>query len=155
MQRIEPTLLQSAKTLPVGEGWTYEPKPNGWRAVGCVGEKVTLLSRHGTDHTDEFPDVVNELAEAVSGQNVIVDGELVGLSPDGHEDFRELSKGRRARVAHFIFDVLAVDGELVIHRPLRVRRKILDVIFAQQEHIYRIPFDTDRDAVIADARKGG
>jgi ATP-dependent DNA ligase len=38
------------------EGWVYEEKVDGWRMLAYKdGAKVTLVSRHGRDHTTRFP----------------------------------------------------------------------------------------------------
>src|SRR5262245_1624836 len=53
--RYEPMLATSAEALPEGEGWTYEPKWDGYRAIVTVtGGDAKLTSRRGNDLTERF-----------------------------------------------------------------------------------------------------
>ena len=45
---IEPQLARGKPELPVGDGWVYEPKYDGFRAIAFVdGDEVTIQSRSG------------------------------------------------------------------------------------------------------------
>ena len=45
---VLPQLARSAKTLPTGDGWSYEPKWDGFRSIAFVdGADVYLQSRNG------------------------------------------------------------------------------------------------------------
>ena len=53
-----PQLAKSAKTLPTGDGWVYEPKFDGFRALAFVdGDAVELQSRNGKTLTRYFPEL--------------------------------------------------------------------------------------------------
>ena len=79
---IQPQLALSRKVLPEGEDWVYEPKYDGFRALAFVdGDDVYLQSRGGKPLRRYFPEV-----EFPEGRYVL-DGELVILGEDGHEEF--------------------------------------------------------------------
>ena len=43
---VEPQLARSAKQLPLGEQWAYEPKFDGFRAIAFVdGDEAYIQSR--------------------------------------------------------------------------------------------------------------
>ncbi len=43
-----PQLARTAKALPTDDGWSYEPKWDGFRAIAFVdGDEVYLQSRNG------------------------------------------------------------------------------------------------------------
>src|SRR6187455_2355081 len=128
----------AAKTvtqLPVGPGWSFEPKYDGFRALAFAGPGgVVLQSRQLRDLTHAFPDVaaaVGQLGE------VVVDGELV-VWRAGRFDFAALQdrlRSGRARVrglvaaepaAFVVFDLLARNGKDLRDRPYGKRRRKLE-----------------------------
>ena len=125
-----------------------EDKYDGIRAQAhCRGGETRLFSRTLDDVTESFPELAEALAE-FSGE-LILDGEIVawtgaaGGSAESHAlPFSELQKRlgrktvtetmmRNVPVAYVAFDVLYVDGELVIDQPLRQRASLLDGMFAR------------------------
>ena len=54
---VKPQLALSRKTLPEGEGWVYEPKYDGFRAMAFVdGDEVFLQTRKGRPLLRYFPE---------------------------------------------------------------------------------------------------
>ena len=132
---LEPMLARLARTLPVGEGLSYEPKWDGFRCVAfCAGGEVTLLSRNGRPLTRYFPEVVSGVRQL---GDVVVDGELV-VSRDGRADFPALmarlhpAASRAERLAretpacYVLFDVLSAGDEDLTGLPFRDRRARLE-----------------------------
>ncbi len=63
--------------IPEGEGWLYEPKWDGFRAlVFRDGDKTTLISRDQRPFERYFPELISCLEEALP-QSCVVDGEIV------------------------------------------------------------------------------
>ncbi|HEU4802666.1 MAG TPA: ATP-dependent DNA ligase [Solirubrobacterales bacterium] len=129
---LQPQLARSAKKLPTGDGWAYEPKYDGFRALVFRGpEDVFVQSRGGKPLGRYFPEL-----DFPSGDYVL-DGELVILDDDGAEVFDALqnrihpAESRINRLAgetpaHFrTFDLLAQDGESLMERPFAERRSAL------------------------------
>ena len=118
-------------------GCTSEPKWDGYRALlGVDGRgRGRVRSRRGVDLTAAFPDIAAPAAAQLA-RGTILDGELVVW--DGQRlDFTQLQHRviapsraaalAMARPASFVvFDVLAIGGEDVSMRPLRVRRRWLE-----------------------------
>ena len=53
-----PQLARSAAELPEGEGWLYEPKLDGFRAVVFVdGDDIYVQSRNGKPLGRYFPEL--------------------------------------------------------------------------------------------------
>lgn len=73
MSEFEPALLQAVKALPVGEGWLYEPKFDGYRdlLVNSPTGKGSVWSRNQEDLGRWFPDLVS-LAGRLPRATVIV-----------------------------------------------------------------------------------
>jgi len=56
---IKPQLAKSARELPQGDQWRYEPKFDGFRTIVFRdGDQVQLQSRNGRPMNRYFPDVV-------------------------------------------------------------------------------------------------
>lgn len=87
---LEPMLAQAQDEIPSGEGWVYEPKWDGFRAlVFREGERLHLCSRNGQPLERYFPEVVQGLARALPPE-IVVDGEIILPGPQGL-DFEALS----------------------------------------------------------------
>jgi ATP-dependent DNA ligase len=137
---VAPQLARPRASLPDGEGWAYEPKWDGFRALAFVdGELKTLHSRNGRDLGRYFPEL-----EFMPGR-YILDGEIVvfgdgGGTADGvgGQDFNALgprihpARSRIERLAgetpaRFIaFDVLARDDDVLLELPYAERRSVLE-----------------------------
>jgi ATP-dependent DNA ligase len=60
--------------LPVGGGWVYEPKWDGFRTIAfCLPDRVHLQSRSGRNLTAYFPDVARLLRRTLP-INTVLDG---------------------------------------------------------------------------------
>ncbi|HWO49218.1 MAG TPA: ATP-dependent DNA ligase, partial [Solirubrobacterales bacterium] len=128
---LQPQLARSAKKLPTGDGWAYEPKYDGFRALVFRDDDVFVQSRGGKPLGRYFPEL-----DFPSGDYVL-DGELVILDDDGAEVFDALqnrihpAESRINRLAgetparFRVFDLLAQDGESLMERPFAERRSAL------------------------------
>ena len=84
---IEPQLAKSAKELPIGDGWVYEQKWDGFRVIAFVdGDEVYLQSRGSKPLDRYFPEI-----ELPAGRYVL-DGEIVILDADGRPAFGALQQ---------------------------------------------------------------
>jgi len=130
---LKPQLARSRKELPVGEGWTYEPKYDGFRAIVFVdGQDAYIQSRGAKPLARYFPDLT------FPAGRYVLDGEIVIDSADGHEDFGALqqrlhpAESRVAMLAEqtparFIaFDLLARDEDKLLALALTERRAALE-----------------------------
>src|SRR3954466_12437723 len=72
-----PMEATSVAEIPVGQGWQYEPKWDGFRCVAFRdGDAVELQSKSGQSLTRYFPDVVAAVRQ-VKAKRFVLDGELV------------------------------------------------------------------------------
>jgi ATP-dependent DNA ligase len=130
---IKPQLAKSAKALPEGEGWRYEPKWDGFRTLAFKdGDEVHLQSRGGKPMNRYFPDVVEQIA-AMPEPRVVLDGEMV-VEIDGVQEFDMLSQrihpaesrvkmlAEQTPARYVAFDVLAVGDEVLMEQGYEERR---------------------------------
>src|SRR5690348_5625148 len=129
-------LAKSMTSLPVGPGWAFEPKFDGYRILafrtaaagtdGLPDAGVVLQSRQQRILTAHFPDVA--AAVATLDAEVVLDGEVV-IWHVGRLDFGALqdrvrSGPARARrlalelpVPYIVFDLLALDHTDLREQP--------------------------------------
>ena len=110
-----------------GEGWVFEVKWDGYRAVASVHSGgVTFTSRRGLDLTREFPEL-GELGTLLAGREAVLDGEVVLLDEAGRSSFERLQNRSQHRgEAHYLaFDLLHLDGRSLLRRPYTERRRLL------------------------------
>jgi ATP-dependent DNA ligase len=136
-----PQLARSRSSLPQGDGWAYEPKWDGFRAIAFVdGDDVHLQSRNGRDLTRYFPEL------RFARGRYVLDGEIVIHGESGRQEFDLLGQrihpaaSRVARLAEetpavFIaFDVLSRGDDVLMDLPYLERRALLeDVVEAPVE----------------------
>jgi ATP-dependent DNA ligase len=131
---IKPQLANPAHALPDGDGWSFEPKLDGFRAIVFVdGDSHTVQSRNGRPLDRYFPEL-----EFPPG-NYVLDGELI--IPDGkHEDFEALQQrihpaasrvqmlSEQTPARYVAFDLLAENGKSLMGEPFTERRRRLEQV---------------------------
>jgi bifunctional non-homologous end joining protein LigD len=146
--RYAPMLATAAETLPHGEGWVYEPKWDGYRAiVSIAGGEARLTSRRGNDLTERFRDVARTAVLAVRSADAVLDGEICALDERGRARFSLLQEGT-GTLALVVFDLLELDSEPLIELPLEERRKRLEQLVGGAPNVYVSPQFEDGDALL-------
>jgi bifunctional non-homologous end joining protein LigD len=127
-RRYKPMLATLSKELPRGEGWLYEVKWDGYRAIAYIrGGEAEFWSRNDNDLTSRFPTVRRALEGAVRTPDCVLDGEICALDDEGRATFSAMQQGKPdARYIYVVFDVLEIDGQPVLDLPLVERRERLE-----------------------------
>jgi bifunctional non-homologous end joining protein LigD len=121
-----PMLATLAETVPRGEGWRFEVKWDGYRAISvCCDGRARLFSRRGNDLSERFAPVAQVLPEALGGRDCIVDGEVCALTADGRASFSAMQQGTGTLVV-YLFDLIELDGRSLRSLPLEERRARLE-----------------------------
>jgi len=158
---IEPMLAKAASAIPQGDGWLYEPKWDGFRAlVFRDGDELLIQSRERKPLGRYFPELEAPLRASLPPR-VVLDGEIV-IATGERLDFESLllrihpAKSRIALLARehpaaFIaWDVLALGDDDLRGRPQSERREVLERVLADaRPPVYLTPATRDR-AVAAD-----
>ncbi len=116
------------------ENLCIETKYDGFRTqIHKDGDKVWIFSRRLDDVTKQFPDLEEMVRKYVKVDKCILEGETVAIDDDGRpQPFQKLSRRiqRKYDIEKMIkeipiqinlFELLYVDGENYIKRPLRER----------------------------------
>ncbi len=117
--------------------WKYD----GMRAIiEKEKEKVWIFTRRQEDVTKQFPDLVKLAKECLKAEECVVEGEVIGIDKNGFPlPFQVLSQRihRKYEIEKMVeeipiqvnlFDVLYLNGEMLIEKTLEERRKILEKI---------------------------
>jgi len=138
---LAPMEARHVDALPSGDGWQYEPKWDGFRAIAFRdGNEVSVSSRKELPFNRYFPEIVEAMG-TLSERRLVLDGEIVVFTSDGKGlDFDALlqrihpAESRVRRLAKetpasFIaFDLLALKNRDLRGSPLRDRRAGLEVV---------------------------
>ena len=136
---VAPMLASPATELPLGDGWSYEMKWDGVRAIAMVGpNSVELRSRAGNEITLAYPEL-QALGPGLDPTLAVLDGEIVAFDEDGRSNFGRLQSRMHLRdpttvariaplvpVTFLIFDLLWFDGHRLNELPHVERRALLD-----------------------------
>ena len=153
-------LAKLASEIPDGEGWLFEPKWDGFRAlVFRDGDQVYLQSRDLKPLDRYFPELAEPLRQNLPDRCVL-DGEIV-ISTDGRLDFEALllrihpAASRVALLAKqtpcsFVaWDLLALGDEDLRAVPFAERRKRLESALAKAKPpVHLTPATTDRNTAL-------
>jgi bifunctional non-homologous end joining protein LigD len=124
-RKYSPMLATSANEVPRGADWVFEVKWDGYRAiVDMHGGEATLTSRNGNDLTERFRSIARAIERSLKTPDCVLDGEVCALDEEGRATFSAMQQGKPGtRYVFVAFDVLEVEGEPLIDRPLTERQK--------------------------------
>jgi ATP-dependent DNA ligase len=150
---VKPQLAKSARELPEGEGWRYEPKFDGFRTIIFRdGDEVQLQSRNGRPMNRYFPDVVEQVLE-LPHDRLVLDGEMIVVVDDVqefdllsqriHPAASRVERLREETPAGLVaFDLLAEGDEVLCALPYEERRERLAAVVADPVQLTPMVADT-------------
>lgn len=130
-----------------GRPAAIEHKYDGFRVViNKQGNDVKLFTRRLENVTKQFPDVVEIVKKHVKGNDFILDSEVVGYDPKTKrgKPFEAISQRIKRKydidklvenlpVEVNVFDVIYLDGESLMQKSFKDRRKILEKIVKSEK----------------------
>lgn len=148
---MQPMLATAAAAPPDGDGWAFEIKWDGVRALAFIDNgTVRVASRRGEDTTPRYPELAT-MADALGDRTAILDGEVVAFDNRGRPSFQTLQRRmglsrpetikRRAEeipVTYVAFDLLHLDGRSLLTAPYEERRALLAELELNDVH-WRAP----------------
>jgi bifunctional non-homologous end joining protein LigD len=146
--KYQPMLATLAREVPQGDGWIFEVKWDGYRALAYVrGSETTLVSRNDNDLTERFSNVAKEISKAVKSPHAVLDGEVCALDEQGRASFSAMQQSSGPLV-YYAFDLIELDGEPLIDLPLTERQTRLQKLLDKRNRTVRFSetFD-DGDAL--------
>jgi len=123
------------ETLPSGDGWLYEAKFDGYRALVMKnGATIKILSRKGNDLTATYPAIVRAV-EKLKAKSAVLDGEIVAFDENGRPSFQQLQHrtAKGTAIRYFAFDLLHLEGADLQSQALTTRRAKLAKLIASSD----------------------
>jgi bifunctional non-homologous end joining protein LigD len=152
-RRYRAMLATLSAELPKGDGWRFEVKWDGYRALAYVrGGECELVSRNGNSLTARFAGVATAVPRALKTPDAVVDGEVCALDDDGRPSFSAMQQGI-GRIVFYVFDLLEVDGEPVVDLPLEARQSRLAELVDRRNRTVRISESFDDGEALYQAAK--
>jgi bifunctional non-homologous end joining protein LigD len=135
---VKPMLAQLVKEPPASDGWLFEIKWDGVRALAHISQgRLILRSRRGDDITTQYPELC-DLTQHVKAESAVLDGEIIVADEEGRPRFELIQPRIMARGTHSIarmasqsparfvaFDLLYRNGRDLRTLPLRTRKQEL------------------------------
>jgi bifunctional non-homologous end joining protein LigD len=153
---VKPMLATLVEEPFTQDGWLFEIKWDGYRAVGSKkGGDVELYSRNGLNFIEKYPPVAEALRSFK--HDVIVDGEIVVVDENGAAHFEWLQSWRqtpRGAIHYYLFDVLWCDGHDVREMPLAQRKQLLKSLIPKSDVLhYSDHVETHGEKLFAEMKK--
>jgi DNA ligase 1 len=126
---VQPMLAGTAASVADAMALTG-PASVEWKLDGAriqvhrVGDDVRVFTRTLHEISARVPGIVRA-ALALPSTNFVLDGESLGLDPDGNPLKFQDTMNSETSLRPFFFDVLHADGESLIDRPLAERKTAL------------------------------
>ncbi len=158
---IDPMLAKVALTLPEGEGFLFEPKWDGLRAlIFRTPDGVVMQGRDHKPLNRYFPELEKALVEQLP-KGCILDGEIVvngaqGLDPVALDKRISMPLSligflaRKTPSSFVAFDLLAAGGRSTMDLPLAERRARLERLLGEAQAPLHLTLQTADRAVAAD-----
>jgi DNA ligase-1 len=161
-QPLKPMLAQSATSVGAALE-RISPAAIEWKLDGArvqihvLGDDVRIFTRSLDDITSRVPELV-EMARSLGTRSLVLDGEALALKEDGRPHPFQVTASRlgsRLDVARmraslpltpFVFDILHLDGEDLIDRPLAERQTILRGTVGEPWQVARVVTSDVEDA---------
>ena len=138
-EHIKPMLARPGGIPTDPSKWSFEVKWDGVRAVAYAQPgRLRLESRNLNDITAAYPEV-RGLIEDLGMREAVLDGEIVAFDDDGRPSFERLQRrmhvsapsavkrlSASSPVYYVIFDLLYLDGEVLMGLPYEERRARLE-----------------------------
>jgi DNA ligase D-like protein (predicted ligase) len=135
------------------EGYIYEPKLDGTRALCYVDSTMRFLNRRGHDITERYPEF--SFRDQIKARSCVLDGELIVYDNRGNPSFHLLQKREQSKTSiakflsiqhpatYVIFDILELEGKDLLSTRLEERKKIMHAVLREGHHLQSIAYTKD------------
>ena len=145
------------------EGWIFEPKWDGVRAIAiCEQHDTALFSRNKREITKTYPELAG-LHDRLVAVDAILDGEIVTMQ-NGRPSFERLQgrinlhnerdierASKSSPVLFMAFDLLYLDGRSLVNEPLEERKRKLSAVVVPEAKIQVSPYVEESGIALYDA----
>src|SRR6185437_14792847 len=140
-EHVKPMLARAGALPRNDDGWVYELKWDGVRAIAySTPGELRLESRNLKEITASYPEL-GRLNRSLGSHQAILDGEIVAFDEHGRPSFAALQRrmhvgsaahakrlAKAAPVTYMIFDLLWLDGHSLMGLRYEERRELLQAL---------------------------
>jgi bifunctional non-homologous end joining protein LigD len=140
-EHVKPMLARAGSLPRKDDGWAYEIKWDGVRAIAySTPGELRLESRNLKEITGSYPELAR-FNRALSSHAAILDGEIVAFDENGRPSFAALQRrmhvgtdaqakrlAKASPVTYMIFDLLWLDGHSLMGLRYDERRELLQAL---------------------------
>jgi bifunctional non-homologous end joining protein LigD len=161
---IEPMMATLVADAFDDEGWVFEPKWDGVRAIATCVDETVLVSRNLRNISASYPELA-KLHQQLVCFEAVLDGEIVAMSK-GRPSFEQLQSRinlanpkdieratKEVPVSFVAFDLLYLDGKSLVTRPLEERKELLEQTVIPNDYIEVSPYVEGEGAALFDAAR--
>ncbi len=148
-------LATPAAEVPSGDGWLFEVKWDGYRAIADLyrGE-ATLTSRNGNDLTERFRSIATAIERGMKTPDCVLDGEVCALDAEGRATFSAMQQGKPGtRYIYVAYDLLEQEGEPLLDLPLVERHERLKKLLDRRNRTVQLSETFDDGQALFEAAK--
>ena len=149
LKYLEPMKCRLVEETPSGGSWIYELKFDGVRALGLKNAgQLELYSRAQLPLDVKYPEAVEGMKN-LPCHSCILDGEVVALDDQGRSSFQLLqqagTRADRPPIFYYVFDLLYLDRESLVERPVEERKAALKKLVGRGEGTIRFSSSLEGD----------
>lgn len=146
------------------DGWLFEPKWDGIRALAYCADETMLISRSGRNITSAYPEL-SRLHEQTVALDAILDGEIVAME-NGRPSFERLQGRMNLQrdsdiekavksipVIFIVFDVIYLDGRSLTDTPVEERKEILTELVVPSKRVNVSPYVVGEGKALSEASR--
>jgi DNA ligase D-like protein (predicted ligase) len=135
------------------EGYIFEPKLDGTRALCYVNSTMKFLNRRGNDITERYPEF--SFRDQIKARSCVLDGELIVYDNRGNPSFHLLQKREQSKTSiakflsiqhpatYVIFDIMELEGKSLLSTRLEERKRIMHAVLREGHHLQSIAYTKD------------
>lgn len=142
--RVQLHLDRNKKTIQENQAALFEisDSSNGKNAY-----LVKTFTRNLDETTHQFPEIIKAAKDQINAESIILDGEAIGYNRDTGEYlvFQDTIQRKRKHgvseiakeipLKYLVFDILLLNGESLLEKPLEERRALLESVIEPGETI--------------------
>jgi bifunctional non-homologous end joining protein LigD len=155
--KFKPMLAVLGDEKNIGkDGFVFEPKFDGYRALCFKSSGLKFVSRNGHDLTSDYPEL--GFFSKIVAKDAIIDGEIVAFDKNGNPSFQLLQNRKKddsIKVSFIAFDILQKNGKSLLNFPLSKRKEILNETIIEKGNLFLTTYTTDCRKLLSFMRKRG
>ncbi len=127
---VEPVVPIAGSPPLRDPAWLYEPKFDGLRGVLYLSPQNCFIRSKGGGVLRRFSELCQRVCAELKVRDVILDGEVVAINEEGHQDHQALVAGR-GWLHYTVFDLLWINGRDLSRQSLTIRKRRLAEIIPE------------------------